>query len=1022
MRFGVLGPLDVRTADGAAVRVPERKVRALLAALLAHRGRAVSAERLAADLWGGAGPGNPTRALHAKVSQLRRALAGAEPGGRGLVESRVPGWLLRAAATDADRFAELVERARGAADPAARSALLGDALGLWRGPAFAGFAELALVRAEVTRLEELRLVALEDLAEARLELGGHAELVPELAEAVRRHPLRERLRAAHLRALHRSGRRAEALAGYEELRRRLAEELGADPGPELVALHRAVLAQDPGPARPADNLPSPLTPLVGRDAEVARVRGLLGAHRLVTLTGPGGVGKTRLAVASARRLLDAFPDGVWLVELAAPGSPPELPELVAAVLGVRDDGAPGLGDVVARLVGAVRDKRLLLVLDNCEHVVARVVALLAALLPAAPGLHVLATSREPLAMAGEVRRPVPPLDPDAAVELFLARVAAAAPDAVVDLPAARAVCARLDGIPLALELAATRVPVLGLAALPAALDDRFRVLAGGYRDAPPRQRTLRAVLDWSWELLDDRAREVLRRLAVHAEGCDLAAAERVCGGDDVLGVLAGLVDRSLVLVAAPGGRYRLAESVAAYCLERLEEAGELDEVRTRHARHYADLAEEAAPHLRGPGQREWLDRLDAESANLRTALDHVVRRGLGAVATRLVDALAWYWVLRGRLGEARRRLEAVHTVARTPATVAWHTGVTVLMGDGADRDERVAEVLASCDGPHTCWLLGHALYAVGDVPAGEPLVDRALAGFTATGDRWGTAAALGDRAFQWLLRGDLDASARDGERSAALFGELGDTWGQLRVVGILASIDEARGDYAAAAGRLRAALHQAERLRLWSHAADLTGELGRVALLTGDHERARELHERSRDLARRHGYPIGEAHAEMGLALGARRTGDLDGAERHLLAVLDRHRHAGLVGANALPLAELGFVAELRGDRQRALALHQEGYRAALTSGDPRATALALEGLACARAADEPELAATLLGTADAARRSRGAPLPPAERGDVDRATTALVEVLGGDFARHFARGAALTPRQAFRLRPRARR
>ncbi|GAB2967850.1 BTAD domain-containing putative transcriptional regulator [Saccharothrix stipae] len=1014
MRFGVLGPLDVRTADGTPVRVPERKVRVLLAALLAHRGRPVSADRLVADLWGDDGPGNPLRALHAKVSQLRRALAEAEPGGRDLVESRSPGYLVHADDLDADRFAALTAQAREATDPAARAALLTDALDLWRGPAFADFADLDLTRSATTRLEEQRLVALEDLALARLDLGDHAAVASELADVVVRHPLRERLRAVHLRALYRSGRQGEALAGYDDLRRRLAGELGVDPSPELTALHRAMLNQDADlapPVRPGGNLPNPLTELVGRERDVAEVRRLLAGHRLVTLTGPGGVGKTRLAVETAGRLVDGFPDGVWLVEVSAPSS---LPDVVAAALDIRDDGTWGgeQVDAVDRLAKALRDKRMLLVLDNCEPIIAQVAGLTAHLLRTAPHLRVLATSREPLSVAGEVRHPVAPLAGSAAVELFVARATAAAPGSTMDADAVAAICRRLDGIPLALELAATKVRALGVTGVLSRLDDRFRVLAGGYRDAPPRQRTLRAVIDWSWELLDDASRVVLRRLAVHQEGCTFEAAEAVCGGDDVLEVLTGLVDRSLVVVVEgpAGNRYRLLESVAAYCVERLAEAGELDEVRARHVEHYTDLAERS--RLRGPDQHEWLRRLDADSANLRGAVDHAVRRGLTSQALRLVDALAWYWVLRGRLGEARRAFEAVHALGRTGATTAWHVGIGILTGESADPTGRIEAALRSCPEPHAAWFLGHALCEIGDVASAEDLTARALTGFAATGDRWGTAAALSTRAFQRLLRGDLAAAARDGERSVALFRDLGDTWGRLRGIRPLAAVAEAFGDYDQAADRVRTGLRLADRLGPWPEVSDLTAGLGRIALLAGDHTRAREHHERALHLAAQHGFRAGEVNARLGLALGARREGDLDTAETLLDTVLAWHDEVGLTSANALVLAELGFVAELRGDATTAAVRHRQSYAAAVDTGDPRALALALEGLA--GAADRPAIAATLLGAADAARRSRGAPLPPAERGDVDRITARVTEALGSAaFAGHFARGAALTPDQA---------
>ncbi|MGW6310550.1 ATP-binding protein, partial [Streptomyces niveus] len=429
--------------------------------------------------------------------------------------------------------------------------LLAEALGLWRGEAFADFAGEPFALAEANRLAEARLTALEEQAEVRLELGEHAELAGELGGLVAAHPLRERLRAAHLRALYGAGRQTEALESFEELRRRLSDELGLEPGRELIALQQAVLRQDltvANPARPAvvTNLPTPLTEIVGREEAAAGVRALLGAARLVTLTGPGGVGKTRLAVEVARRSAEAYPDGAWLVELAAlaPSPGPRVdPDVVNAAaeavmraLGIQetdgDGSANGALSPAGRLGGALRDRRLLLVLDNCEHVVGPVAELTATLLPNAPGLTVLTTSQEPLAISGEQVWPVPPLPLPSAVALFTARAGAHDADSTeAETAAVAELCRRLDGIPLALELAASRVRTIGVHGLVARLDDRFKLLAVGPRNAPDRQRTLRAVIDWSWGLLTAPERVVLRRLAVHSGSCALEAAEAVCAGD-----------------------------------------------------------------------------------------------------------------------------------------------------------------------------------------------------------------------------------------------------------------------------------------------------------------------------------------------------------------------------------------------------------------------------------------------------------------------------------------------------------
>ncbi|MFG1998544.1 BTAD domain-containing putative transcriptional regulator [Spirillospora sp. NPDC048911] len=1073
MRFGVLGPLAVWTDEGTQVRVPEAKVRALLAGLLAQPGRVVSTDRLIDDLWGDRPPRNPLGTLQARVSQLRRTLADAEPGGRDLVISRAPGYVLETApdAVDARRFEALAGRAREDGDPRSRAALLADALALWRGPAFADFADDEFARPAIVRLDEQRLAALEAHAEARLELGEHTLLTGELADLVERHPLRERLRAAYMRALYRAGRPSEALATYGELRDRLRDELGLDPGPELAALHQAILRQDPAltpaaavTATRAPRLPAALSDLIGRAEAVSEVGALLrtgryGGPRLVTLTGPGGVGKTRLAIETAKEADGAFPDGVWLVELTAlaPGGR-EVAELVAATLAVREENAAGRAatgerpEPSDRLADALAARRALLVLDNCEHVIEPVAELVEHLLKAAPEVQVLATSQEPLGLAAERVIAVPPLDlPDkaaespkelqefSAVRLFVARAEAAAPGFVFDAesaPAVAAICRRLDGIPLALELAATRVRLLGVHELAARLDDRFRVLAAGHRGAPARQQTLRAMIDWSWELLSAPERVVLRRLAVHSEGATLDSAEAICADGDVrageiLDVLARLVDRSLVVTALPHGpRYRLLESVAAYALERLGDAGEERLVRQKHGRFYADLAERAAAGLRGPEQRRWLERLDAESANLRAALDHAARDGDARLALRLVNAQAWHWYLRGRFGEARRSLDRALAVegsahedgapaAVRAAAVTWRAAMAMISGDGADPTRLIETALRSYDGVDDPrgramaeWFLSFVHWAYGDMAETTARVDRALATFRSLGDRWGIAAALSTRTTLAAIPGDLARVERDGAESLALFEELGDAWGRLTAMDPLERAAEITGDYERAGRLRREGVRMAEELGLWHEVSFKVAGLGRIALLTGDLDRARGLHERALRLAVEHSSRSSREFAEIGLGMVARRQGRLDDAEAHLRSPLAWLERVNGRAGTAFITAELGFVAEQRGDARKALALHLDGYDGATATGDPRAVALALEGLAGAQAlAGRPKSAASLLGTAAATRESVGAPLPAAERGDVDRITASARQALGEEaFKAAFTEGRDRTP------------
>ncbi|RSM74524.1 AfsR family transcriptional regulator [Amycolatopsis sp. WAC 01375] len=1038
MRFGVLGPLAAWTTAGEPVVVPEAKVRLLLAALLSREGRAASVSSLTDDLWGEHPPGNPGNTLQTKVSQLRRTLDRAEPGAREIVTHQPTGYVLAVEAGDLDvhRFRALTARARDTVDPRARAALLADALALWRGHAYAGFEDELFAVAAAQRLEEERLLAEEDRAEARLTLGEHGLLTGELAALVSRHPLRERLRGLLMRTLYAAGRHSEALESYAELRARLRDESGLEPGPDLAALHQAILTRSPDlePVRAAEpvrgNLPESLTELIGRTTAVKEVGALVTDTRLVTLTGPGGVGKTRLAIEAASK--HAMADGTWLVELAGldnvecPTCPPEdlVAVVLAAVLDLREE-ATSAKSVTQSLADALRDKEILLVLDNCEQVVEPVAALVERLLAAAPRLRVLATSQEPLGLPGENVWAVPPLElpeqadfaavrESSAVRLFTARAAAAAPGFTLDAENAAVVtriCRTLDGIPLALELAATRVRTLGVHELLARLDDRFGLLSSGRRGGPRRQQTLRAMIDWSWSLLSEPEQIVLRRLAVHAEGCGLDAAESVCSGGgiaaaDVMDLVSRLVDRSLV-VSRPGRsgepRFRLLESVSAYALEHAERAGELDELSLRHARFHVELAERGDTGLRGKEQRRWLDRLDAEGANTRRALETLLRLGEHRLALRLVNATTWFWFLRGRLSEARRSLNLVldtkiDTGDEYAQALGWCTGIAVLDGtctEGAAEDT-VWGIADSVARARTLWFLGYAWSTIGDLCRAEKLTLGALETARDIGEDWSAAAALSDRATHLIAGGDLTGAGRIAAQSAGVFDGLGERWGWLQasfVVGVLASI---AGNYDHAARVHRESLRRAEELELWPEVAYNLSWLGRTALLTGDFEGAKEFHERARTLAVEHSFKPGEVYAETGLALGERRQGLFEEAEQRLLSVLDWHRRVESEAGSTLILAELGFIAEQRGDTAKAKRLQLDGLVIARHSEDPRAIALGLEGLAGAEAAaGSYRAAARLLGAAAASRRSVGAPLPKGERGDVDRITGVVMAALG---------------------------
>ena len=974
MQFGVLGPLAVTTDAGEPVTVPGTKVRVLLADLLANRNRVVSADRLIDDLWGDDPPANAAGALQVRVSQLRKALNDAEPGARDLVESRPPGYLLRTDAVDADRFAALAE----SADPAT----LAEALRLWRGDPYADVADAEFVRAEALRLAEQRLAVRERLAQARLARGEHDLVAADLAELVAQHPLREGLRALHLRALYAAGRQSEALDSYADLRTRLADELGLDPGPELAALHQQILAQDAGLAPPKtalirNSLPAQLDELVGRAEALSELRGVLAGRRLVTLVGPGGVGKTRLAVEAARQRGDAH-----LVELAAlPVGDPEPAERVLTALDVREH--PGAGtNAEDRLVAALRHRPLLLVLDNCEHVIEPVAALVARLLRDAPEVSVLATSREPLGLTGELVFQVPPLAlPDdaadldavrrsAAARLFAARAAQQQRTFRLDertAPAVAHLCRRLDGLPLALELAATRVRALGLSGVVDRLDDRFRLLSTQQRDMPARQRTLTAVIGWSWDLLDPADRPVLARLAVFSDGCTFEAAEAVCDAD--LDVLARLVDRSLVVLddEAAEPRYRLLESVAAFCLDRLDDP---DAARARHAAYYTELAERADPQLRGAGQGEWLRRLDAETANLRAALGH----GGG---NRLVNALTWYWFLRGRYTEAHRALAGA-------GDAGWRAGFALLQGVPVKEVELPAGVRG-----RVAWFIANALMERSELARATEWLAIAMDG----ADRWTEAAVLATRAMLAHAAGDLAALERDSRRSDELFAAIGDHWGRLQANDWIGGLAEIRAEYDRAAALHAEGLRWAEELALWPHVGGKLSWLAWIAVQTGDYPQARELGERAYRMAAEQNSTAALAFAELSLGFAARRDGKLDLATAHLEHLVEMARREEQP-ALYLPmvLVELGYAAEQAGDLQTALARHVEAFDVAQTTVPdtmvaPRDAISALEGVASAVA--DPRTAAELLGAAAAARADTGIAATHAERNEQERITAA---------------------------------
>ena len=667
---GLLGPVEA-VVDGRPAALGGQRQRALLAVLALRANTFVPRTRIVDALWGERPPASAANALQVAVHGLRKSL------GADRIETRGAAYRLRLdpGELDLDRFSELAGRAGGA--PAEAAATLAAALGLWRGEALADLDEPPFAREERARLEDLRLGVLERRIDADLACGRHDALVGELERLVREDPYRERFRAQLMLALYRSGRQADALDAYRRARSDLVDALGVEPSPALQELERAILRQDASLEAPHRGrrraLPEPPTALVGRELELVAVAAMLREPdvRLVTLTGAGGTGKTRLAIAVAAELEPELADGACFVGLAALRDPELVGSTIARALEVPERPGEPVERVLAE---ALCDRRLLLVLDNFERL-PEAAPLVASLLAAAPGLRVLATSRTPLRLRGEHEYPVPPLSVprrDArgagsvarspAVELFVSRARAVRGDFRLDertAPVVAEICRSLDGLPLALELAAARTNVLAPADLLVRLENRLDVLTAGPRDLPARQQTLRATVDWSHELLDERARALFAALAVFSGGCTLEAATTVCDGD--LDGVSALLDQSLLRRDDGGGelRFRMLETVREYARERLAALPAAARVRRRHAEHFLALAEQAEPHLTGPEAPAWLDRLELEHDNLRAALTWAgAAPERHELELRLATALQYFWRVRGHLSEGRRWLEA----------------------------------------------------------------------------------------------------------------------------------------------------------------------------------------------------------------------------------------------------------------------------------------------------------------------------------------------------------------------------
>jgi predicted ATPase/DNA-binding SARP family transcriptional activator len=817
--FGVLGPLEA-SVDGTPVSLGRPQQRAVLAILLLLPNRPVSTDRLIELLWPEKPPGKPQTAVQGYISSLRKLL------GRETIETAGGGYQLRAEPEQLDlgRFERLLREGREALageNPSRAEQLLEDALALWRGPALADFAYEPWAESEVGRLEELRLVAQEELIAARLTLGQHAELVGELEVLVVEQPLRERPRAQLMLALYRSGRQAEALDQYRRAREQFSEELGIDPGPELRLLHKQILNQDSALdtsrslARTPGNLPQSPNPLIGRDRELDDLQTLLEREdvRLLTLTGPGGTGKTRLALQLATGLVDQFEQGVFFVDLSAITDPALVLPTIAQTLGAREQ----VGQQIEETLGVhLRERRVLLVLDNFEQVLDAAPEI-SMLLRLTIGSKLVVTSRARLRLAGEHEYPVEALTEPEALELFVERAQAVKPSFVLDgnRPLIAEICARVDRLPLAVELAAARMKVLPERALLERLDQRLDLLTGGGRDLDERQRTLRATIEWSHDLLDENEQQLFRRLAVFAGGCTLEAAEAIADAD--IDTLQSLIDKSLVRFAE--NRYWMLETVRDFALEQLAGSNEHDEVPRRHAEWYADLSD----RLRGAvqhGHSEETARFEEELDNFRAALEWGARESAKTVFV-LVGGLWSFWVSRALVAEGLR----------------WAGWVVDARGAMSPTDALDGLIGAS-----------ELLRLYGDQDEALRLKYELIEAFDRLGDGGRADGILGDISQIQAQRGEIEAAREAAREELTRRRSTGDPGGIGHALASLALVDFYAGDFAPARRRYEEARVQFQLAEWPLQSAIALFMEAQSARRDGDCDTARELFRRSSSL------------------------------------------------------------------------------------------------------------------------------------------------------------------------------
>jgi predicted ATPase/DNA-binding SARP family transcriptional activator len=1048
----ILGPFELQDGDGV-VELRGARLRALLARLALDAGRLVTVEEISRSLWGDEPPADETNAVQSLVSRLRRTLP--DPAA---LESRPGGYRLLVTADDVDAltFRSLLRSSRAAGragDSARADALRAEALALWRGGALSDLLDAPFAGSEAAALETARREAVDERLAADLAAGRASEILAELEAMVEAEPLRESATALLMAACHDVGRTAEALQAYERLREALADKLGVDPGPQVQQLHLQLLrGERPVTERPrpaggrGSTLPAALTSFLGRDTDLLRLPELLQRERLVTLVGPGGAGKTRLAVEAARR---AGGDGpVWMLELAPVTDPDDIAQTALDALDARELRLVERGqrsaprDALSRVVDVLSSGPALLVVDNCEHLVEGAAQFVEHLLVRCPELRVLATSREALAVTGEVAYPVRPLprpDPQAAldqvaaadsVRLLVDRAAAARPGFRLDESTRGAVvevCRRLDGLPLAIELAAARLRTMTVEQLAARLDDRFRLLTGGTRTSVARHRTLHAVVEWSWELLDAEERTVAERFSVFPGGATTDAAWRVCldacgSRADAEDVLARLAEKSILQLVVTGDdepRYRMLETLREYGSERLREDGALERTRRCHARYYRDLVEALEPTLRTAAQLPALQQLERERDNILAALRFSVDEGDADTSVRIAAGLIWYWTINDSHAEAAAWLSAAVAVPgeAAPETLAIARAaraMTLVATDQIDFTEtdKIRDLLDEI--PDVDPLDGHPMLTLlaparALLPGSDGSWQDAVEANLAHPDPWAKGVLHLFRSQLYENAGDLQGEAEDTARALEYFQQTGDRWGTGMALHGVGASRMLAGDLPGAAEAFEQALGLVRELHVAaSDEMQLLLRLGTVYHRAGDSERARALLEQAESAAERSHSLMGRVTLLIARASVALDEGDVAAARGYRAEAAQSWPRLSrtppqleafllLVGAE-IDLAQ-DSTADVRGDLERALAAATSSFDIPIAAR----VAVAIAGWLSV-VVDRADEAARVLG-AGAALRGVADELDPA----IARLTARLREALGDDaFDEHFAAGAAL--------------